>query len=116
VYVSDPESDPCSVLSEGEPISLETRERAIREVRKAFHSVAIGRPIDIDAIDDSVHAILNDILSKRSPVLAMSEIRSSDPYTFSHSVNVCVISLMLGLHCRLNMKDLHQLGVGALLH
>jgi len=47
---------------------------------------------------------------------SLSDVRSYDGYTFSHSVNVCVISVMLGLKSQLNEKQLYELALGAMLH
>lgn len=108
--------DPGEQYVESDVISAATRARAVQDVVAAFNSVAIGRRLDLPSLDASIDAMLEDILSTRSPVLGIFEIESCDHYTFTHSVNVCVISLMLGIQLRLSMHELRLLGMGALLH
>ncbi len=44
------------------------------------------------------------------------DIKTFDGYTFSHCVNVCILSLIIGIKLRLSLNELQELGVGALLH
>lgn len=108
--------DPGEVYQESDIVSEQTRSVAVAEVRRAFNAVAVGRSINLRAIHESVDTVLHEILSTRSPVLGLSEIRASDSYTYCHSVNVCIVSLLLGIQCGLSMMDLRLLGVGAILH
>ena len=49
-------------------------------------------------------------------IMNLSDIRSVDDYTFSHSVNVCIMSLITGIVMGIKGEALKELGVGALLH
>ena len=46
----------------------------------------------------------------------MMEIKAHDDYTFSHSVNICIISTIMGKFLGLPYTRLKKLAVGALLH
>jgi HD-GYP domain-containing protein (c-di-GMP phosphodiesterase class II) len=63
-----------------------------------------------------VQDMIDSIIEDESAMLELTAIRSFDDYTYVHSVNVCVISLVLGHHLGLDRKMLSNLGVGALLH
>lgn len=60
--------------------------------------------------------IMTDILRKEELVLALVDIRSNNDYIYAHSVNVAVISLMIGIAFKLPKKRLEALCIGALLH
>jgi len=49
-------------------------------------------------------------------LLSLVDIRSMDNYVYSHSVNVAVISLVLGTALKLPKRQLQYLCIGALLH
>ena len=89
---------------------------AVQQVKEAFEAVAIGRPFCVHSIEETVDRLLDEILATRSPILGLEEIRAQDAYKYRHSVNVCVISLLLGITLGLSMGQLRELGVGALLH
>jgi len=60
--------------------------------------------------------LMDDILSHKDVMLALVDIRSMNNYMFSHSVNVAVISLTIGLAFKLPKKKLEALCIGALIH
>lgn len=108
--------DPGEKYVQSELVSESLRTQAVQQVKEAFQAVAIGRPLRLRAIEETVDQLLDEILATRSPILGLAEIRDFDAYTYSHSVNVCIISLLLGMRCELSMVQLRELGVGALLH
>ena len=60
--------------------------------------------------------LIDDILSHKDVMLALVDIRSMDNYMYSHSVNVAVISLTIGMAFKLSKKKLEALCTGALIH
>ena len=46
----------------------------------------------------------------------MMDLKIFDDYTFHHSVNVTILSVITGISLGLNNSDLYKLGLGALLH
>jgi HD-GYP domain-containing protein (c-di-GMP phosphodiesterase class II) len=49
-------------------------------------------------------------------MLGMTVLRDYDEYTFTHSVNVCIISVIIGQKLGLAKTQLYELGLGALFH
>lgn len=99
-----------------EAISLETQVKATRAVADALNSVRIGKTIDVEAIADSATSIIEDVLSRRDIVTGLSDICSYDQYTFTHSVNVGLLSAVIGLGMGLSRGEVQELTIGALLH
>jgi len=60
--------------------------------------------------------LVEEILSKTSTMINLVDIKTMDNYTYEHSLNVAVLSLVLGVQMKLNQKDLVDLCVGAILH
>jgi len=60
--------------------------------------------------------LIENILNNKSVLLPLVDIRSLDNYVYSHSVNVAVISLVLGIALKLPKRQLQHLSTGALLH
>ena len=60
--------------------------------------------------------IIENILSRKNVVLALVDIRSMNNYTYSHSVNVAVISMTIGIALKFPKKKLEALCIGALIH
>ncbi|HOV80831.1 MAG TPA: HD-GYP domain-containing protein [Bacillota bacterium] len=112
VYVEDsflPDAAPGDVISD------QTRQKAISQVKNLFMEASEGVIIGIDEIQETVGSMVNQLSSNES-IVNMLDQRSLDDYTFYHSVNVCVLSIMTGITMGYDEKDLHILGTGAILH
>jgi putative nucleotidyltransferase with HDIG domain len=67
-------------------------------------------------IEEAVKNITREILKGKDPIYGLAEICTVDAYTYAHSVDVCILSAMIG--CQLNYKksDVLSLAIGGLLH
>ncbi len=102
----------------------ETRERAINQVRTALTglkqtkgNISINKLLNVKK---DLSVVLDDIVSQLlgNPDLTvnLSDIRSADNYTFSHSVNVAILAIMTAISMGNKITALKSLGLGAFLH
>ncbi len=113
VYIEDEFSldiQPDDVLDEL------TRARALTTLQESLENIAGKRPLDSGKVSGVVEDIIKNINSTKGIAFSLSTIRSLDEYTFIHSLNVCVLALVIGAEARLPLHELMDLGVGALLH
>jgi len=113
VFVLDGITDDFQVP---EVISEETRVRTVKGVKEVFSNLASDRSVDSKAVSGMVNSLIDEILVNSGTLIQISEIRAFDDYTFYHSVNVCVLSLMIGVSFGFNALQLKDLGIGAMLH
>ncbi|NLI12864.1 HD-GYP domain-containing protein [Pelotomaculum propionicicum] len=99
-------------------VAKETRVAAIRQVKNILlETKEAGRlVIEPQAVYSTVNQFTSELLSSKSLMVNLTDLRSQDDYTFAHSVNVCVLSLMTGITLGFNNEELANLGIGALLH
>ena len=113
VFVNDGLIDDISL---DEVISEETRVQAVNCIRATMDNVKNDKTIKTSSLNKVVCCIVDDLANNKEMMLNLSDIRSYDDYTFNHSVNVTVISVMIGM-CLFYKKDkLKDLGMGVLLH
>lgn len=74
------------------------------------------RQQNIDGCLEVAKDIVNQIMEKGNISLDMADLRESDDYTFSHSVNVAVYSCVMGLGLNMTETELEALGTAGLLH
>ena len=103
-------------LSIQDVIHEKTRVHAQAQIKKTmmrFRSVSNG---DIYKIGKIIEEMIEQLLEKRDFVFALSQLRSVDDYTYEHSVNVGVLSMVIGIELGLDKQALRNLGLGAMLH
>ncbi|MBW3554803.1 MAG: HD domain-containing protein, partial [Gemmatimonadetes bacterium] len=64
----------------------------------------------------AVQSIVDQVLNNETSIMGMTALREYDDYTFTHCVNVCIFSVVLGQKLGLNKLQLYELGLGALFH
>ena len=69
-----------------------------------------------NSINRIAEELLENVLENKNVLLSLVDIKSMDNYTYSHSVNVAVISIVLGISLNLSKKNLIYLCIGALIH
>lgn len=102
----------------------QTRRRATHLIRKIIRKTQFtlrkGRKEQLffprKDLQDVLEDIICQLLDNRHLAINMTDIRSADGYTFSHSVNVAVLAIVTAAAMELPRSDLYQIGLGALLH
>lgn len=115
VYVEDGLSEDVEIQA---VVDEELRIAAVTTVQNAFISTQSQEDID-KAMEDSstvVHRLVNEILHNSHVMVNIVDMKVFDDYTFYHSVNVAILSLLVGVSMGLTQSELYRLGLGALLH
>lgn len=89
---------------------------AVGVVQDTLNQSRNSGTINIAKTKRVVQELINRIIEDEAAIVELTSLRSFDDYTYVHSVNVCVLSLILGFHLGLERKALSNLGVGALMH
>ncbi|MBI5642367.1 MAG: HD-GYP domain-containing protein [Deltaproteobacteria bacterium] len=85
-------------------------------VRGFMQSVVTGTDIKSQQVHETVGEMVDSIFRNQNALTSLARLKSFDDYTFAHSVNVCILSLTMGRQIGLGESELHDLGVGAILH
>jgi HD-GYP domain-containing protein (c-di-GMP phosphodiesterase class II) len=90
--------------------------RSVQVAREVLVGVRIGRAVNARKIKRSVQGIVDQVLNNQVALLGMTAIKTFDEYTFTHSVNVCILCVVLGQRLGLDKRQLYELGLCGLLH
>ena len=135
VYVKDALSADIEVTP---ALSEQTRAQATQALSQAFKGVPAGtapsRAQAVQAVDELTRVasmIADEIAGSGQAVVALSDLAAADAYTLQHSIDVCVVGLMIAKrlfeeHGRIDFRGqrvfdrqeqwLAKLGVGLMLH
>jgi HD-GYP domain-containing protein (c-di-GMP phosphodiesterase class II) len=117
VYISDGLSDEIVIES---LISDQLKISAVKAIKDVFISSKSDDDCQTDdaiaVTKEIVDGLINEILFNRNLMVNMVDLKIFDDYTFYHSVNVAVLSLIVGISIDMPRSELYKLGLGALLH
>ncbi|MBP2664431.1 MAG: putative metal dependent phosphohydrolase domain protein [Firmicutes bacterium] len=112
VFVNHPHLE----ITPQEMVNEETRVEIIKMVSQAFGDIRENRTFNLTGICEAMKKIIEDAIGNRHVLIQMTDIRASADYTFGHSINVCLLSIMIGIKMNLNHQQLLELAMGAILH
>jgi HD-GYP domain-containing protein (c-di-GMP phosphodiesterase class II) len=90
--------------------------QTINVAREVFADTRLGRAVNGRRVKRAVQSIVDQVLDNESVILGMTALRDYDEYTFTHCVNVCILSVVIGQRLGFSRIQLYELGIGALLH
>lgn len=96
--------------------SRKTRDKTRSYIDTMLDEAKMGRMVDTKVAKDLVAELANNIATSLDASMWLTQLKSRDEYTAIHSLNVCVLSLTFGRALNMPEDDLHELGLGALLH
>ncbi|NLT15350.1 MAG: HD-GYP domain-containing protein, partial [Clostridiales bacterium] len=115
VYINDDLSRDIEIIN---TISDELRIETMNGIKKTFIEAKNSRDprVKVDEISTHVDTIIDELLSNKNMMVNMLDLKCFDNYTYLHSVNVAVLSIITGIALGLERAVLSRLGLSALLH
>ena len=107
---------PLNKMKMADVVQQATRENAIERMSATFSAVESSGQLDINELQKIADSIMYDVIDRPENLLQLTDIRLHDTYTFAHSVNVAIISAMIGRLLKLPKEELSLLTLGGLLH
>ena len=115
---------PAARLDDTAPASLEKElaqarlicGRAKAAVMTMFTEAKMGRAMNVADVDVLVEEISNSILRHPHALISLSRLKTSDEYTYMHSVAVCALMVALARRMGLTDDQVRDAGVAGLMH
>ncbi|PKM77220.1 MAG: HD-GYP domain-containing protein [Firmicutes bacterium HGW-Firmicutes-15] len=98
------------------PVSDSIILQATHTLKSSYQKCLKTGRLQIGAVKKQVDCMIDELITHGNAMVGMADIKNYDDYTYQHSVNVCVLALMLGISKGYNRAQLQKLGLGALLH
>ncbi|MEX2465742.1 MAG: HD domain-containing phosphohydrolase [Gemmatimonadota bacterium] len=109
--VEEPKDDAESLTA-----AKRTYAQSVKVAKDALGDLRLGKAVNVRKVKRAVQGIVDQVLSNESSMVTMTTLRDFDEYTFTHSVNVCIFSVIIGQRLALDRLQLYELGLGALFH
>jgi HD-GYP domain-containing protein (c-di-GMP phosphodiesterase class II) len=93
-----------------------TYAQSVKVAKDVLGDMRLGKAVNVRKVKRAVQGIVDQVLSNESSMITMTTLRDFDEYTFTHSVNVSIFSVIIGQRLGLDRLQLYELGLGALFH
>lgn len=109
--VDEPQEDEEAITA-----AKRTYAQSVKVAQEVMGDMRIGKAVNVRKVKRAVQGIVDQVLSNESSMVTMTTLRDFDEYTFTHSVNVSIFSVIIGQRLGLDRLQLYELGLGALFH
>lgn len=89
---------------------------ALGHVRSFVDEVRKGTEVDYRAATPLVDSLMESVFRNESAAASLFKLRWFDEYTYTHSINVSILAVILGKHQGLDREALRWLGLAGLFH
>lgn len=121
IYIQDEQT---ADLTLHYPISMKLRRKAIASIEKHFDEFEANRHFSnvlvlekaAKSLVKLIREIQGEIKDSQELLALLSDVYTYDNYIFTHSLNVTMYALAIGMKLRLKDSELESLGLGAILH
>lgn len=91
-------------------------EDSLQLARDCIKDVRMGRQVDYGASEALVGDVIESVMRNSNALVSLSKLRDYDEYTYTHSINVAVLTLGFAKHINFPRENLQELGLAALFH
>lgn len=88
----------------------------INKTKEIFNDAIYNEKIDLNQLEIVIQNILNEVTAQDGFFSVINELKSEDEYTYLHSIETSIYSVITGKRLNLSDENLRKLGVGSLLH
>ena len=109
----EPELEPDEAAKQA---AKQTYFQSVQVAREVLTDTRLGKAVNLRRVKRAVQGIVDQVLNNETTIVGMTTLRDYDEYTFTHCVNVCIFSVVIGQKLGLSKVQLYELGLGALFH
>ena len=109
------EEEKDSVIAK-EDVPLQLKQETLEDLQSTLYDLAQGKKVSLDVLEKDTKNLIQAVELNPGLVVPITQLKKYDDFTFTHSLNVAIISLFMGKFLNLSKEALITLGLGALLH
>ena len=108
---------PDRIAAEDEIETIRTiYEQAVNSMEDVFLEVRHGKSINVVTTRKLVANLTDSVVRNPDALVCFTKIKAGHTSTAQHGLRCCILALAFGRHLRMGQQQLHDLGMGALLH
>ena len=92
------------------------RDVKLEELKALYHQTRRNEKIDLRSIDEMIKKFIGGFSRGINPLRLLADIKSADEYTFTHVVNVCILTMGQAEALGFKGRHLYDIGIASVLH
>ena len=113
IYVEDEIAQGVNLTNS---LELQIKEQCEEAVKGLLLKYTDQNNSELEEIKLVAEDIINDIMSEPEVIYSLASIREKNDSTYSHSLNVCALSVLLAFKLKLSKNKIREIAIGCLLH
>ncbi|MEK1908121.1 MAG: DUF3391 domain-containing protein, partial [Pseudomonas sp.] len=90
--------------------------RSKAAIVEMFSDVRMGNAVELGHATELVESISDSVLRHPNALISLARLKTSDEYTYMHSVAVCALMIALSRQLGMNDEQVREAGMAGLLH
>ena len=96
--------------------SAKTYQKTSSLVKNMMDDIRFGNQLNGKTAKVAVSECVDQVLESPDTMLLLTQLKNQDEYTSQHSLNVCILSILLARHLKYPIEEINQIGLCGLLH
>ena len=92
------------------------RQGCLDQIRELYQQIHNAKKVPVAEFEGIVQTFIYHMVGQSQPLSMLAELKSWDEYTFTHAVNVCLLTLAQAEALGIGGRHLHDIGLAAVLH
>ncbi len=92
------------------------RDHALDDLKDIYQQIKVSKQIATGGISQIVQGFVQGMLRNVNPLHMLSSLKASDEYTFTHAINVCILTMAQAEALGIGGAKLYDIGIAASLH
>lgn len=102
--------------SESSQLLADLSSEELARIMEIYEAVKHNRKLQVAGLSEIVVSFIDLFAGYADPLLTLVPMRNMDEYTFTHSLNVCLLNLAQATALGIEGQLLHDIGLSAMLH
>ena len=98
------------------PVARLLYDDSVRFARKTIQNINNGEALPLQEAEKIVNDVLESITRNYNALLGLIKLRSRDEYTYTHSINVGVLAILLARQMDITEDETRKIGLAGLFH
>ncbi|MDP8568804.1 HD-GYP domain-containing protein [Methylophilus aquaticus] len=120
----EPSATPAKPRARALSVSLDAERDQAKKIMQSsreavtsmFKDIRLGKAVEVEQVMPLVDEISDSVARNAHALISLVRLKTTDDYTYMHSVAVCALMTALALELKLSPEEVRQAGLAGLMH